>query len=398
VASERNYHDSILSSMSSGVLTIDREGKLAKVNPAAARILEAELDQIMGVDARAWMRATNPAVFAELEDVVATGRPKILLDVDVRTAGDNTISANLSIVPLVGQEGPEGLLVLIEDITEGKRVQSTMRRFMTPKIVDQVMSRDDDRLFGAACRASVLFADIRGFTTMAESLQPRETVDMLNEVFTELFEAVAANDGVLDKFQGDAVMAVYGAPIPSGHDAKNAVESAVSMMRMVRNLKDRQGRPIGLGVSIATGDVIAGTIGSPKRMDYTVIGDCVNLAARLQQVSKVYRVGVVVCEATAAAVAGGFEMRELDIVRVRGRNQSCRVFEVLTGPPSPASEPYRTGREMLRTRRWGEAVNAFEAAAAADPADRPSALMLARARNLALYPPGADWDEAWDPG
>ena len=398
VASERNYNESILASMSSGVLTLDRDARLAKVNPAAARILEVQPEQLAGADARAWLELTNPAMLVEIEEVIADGRPKTLLDVDVRTARDNVISANLSMVPLISGGEPVGLLVLIEDITEGKRVQGAMRRFMTPKIVDQVMARNDDLLFGTACRASVLFADIRNFTAMAEALAPRETVDMLNGIFTELFEAVAANDGVLDKFQGDAIMAVYGAPISSGQDPRNAVESAVAMTRMVRGLKDHSGAPIGLGVSIATGEVIAGTIGSPKRMDYTVIGDCVNLASRMQQVSKLYRVGVVVCETTAAAVASAFELRELDIIRVRGRQQSSKIFQVLTDPPTPAFAAYQRGRDALSQRRWRQAVAAFEAAVAADPGDRPSALMLDRARALARKPPPGDWDGVWDPG
>jgi adenylate cyclase len=167
---------------------------------------------------------------------------------------------------------------------------------------------------------------------------------------------------------------------------------------MVRSLKDPSGHPIGLGVSIATGEVIAGTIGSPKRMDYTVIGDCVNLAARMQQVSKVYRVGVVICETTAAEIGDAFPLRELDIIRVRGRQQSSRIFQVLTDPPSPAFEAYRQGREALAERRWRQAVAAFEAAVAADPADLPAALMLTRARLIARKPPPADWDGVWDPG
>jgi adenylate cyclase len=133
-------------------------------------------------------------------------------------------------------------------------------------------------------------------------------------------------------------------------------------------------------------------------MDYTVIGDCVNLAARMQQVSKLYRVGVVICEATAAAVADTAALRELDVIRVRGRQQSSRIFQVLTGPPSAASEPYARGREALAARQWRKAVDAFEAAVAADPSDRPSALMLVRARALSRKPPAADWDGVWDPG
>jgi adenylate cyclase len=214
---------------------------------------------------------------------------------------------------------------------------------------------------------------------------------------------VAAFDGVLDKFIGDAIMAVYGAPLSSGRDPQNAVESAVTMMRMLAVMNARRraaAQPeLRLGVGIASGEVVAGTIGSPKRMDYTVIGDSVNLAARLEAITKVYRVGVVVCEDTAATVEGVHELRELDTIRVRGRQRPSRIFQVLTQDApvnAVALAAYRKGRKALDARRWKEAQAAFEAAVAADPTDRPSALMLERARILARRPPPSDWDGVWD--
>jgi adenylate cyclase len=223
---------------------------------------------------------------------------------------------------------------------------------------------------------------------------------MLNEVFTELFEAVAAANGVLDKFIGDALMAVYGAPIPSGRDPQNAVASALAMGRLIDKLntarRARGQADLRLGVSIATGDVIAGAVGSPKRMDYTVIGDSVNLAARLQQTAKVYEVGIVCDETTAAAVAGDHVLRELDTIRVRGRMRPERIFQVLADAAAcPALDAYRRGRAALETREWTAAVAAFAEACATDPDDRPAALMLARARALAVDPPGDGWDGVW---
>jgi adenylate cyclase len=221
-------------------------------------------------------------------------------------------------------------------------------------------------------------------------------------VFADLVEAVSASDGVLDKFLGDAVMAVYGAPLSAARDPQNAVESAVNMMTMVAALNARRrerGRDeLRLGVGIATGDVVAGTIGSLKRMDYTVIGDSVNLASRLQQATKHYQVSVIICEQTAAALDGTMPLRELDTLRVRGRQRPERVFQVMTGDlvaRSAALADYGRGRQLLAKRRWKEAVAAFEAAVAADPDDQPSRLQLDRARVLARRPPPADWDGVW---
>jgi len=404
VAAERNYNDSILRSMSSGVVTLDREANVAKLNAAACQILGVEPEAAGAPETRDTLIANNPWLPDEIAAVAASGRPKTLLDADVRTLRGDTISANISIVPLMAEEGQAGLLIIVEDISEGKRLQGAMRRFMTQNVVDQIMGREDELLFGAACRASILFADIRGFTTLSEQLGPRDTVDMLNEIFTDLFEAVAASDGMLDKFIGDALMAVYGAPLSSGRDPQNAVDSAVAMSRMIVAINERRaargGVDLKVGVGIATGEVVAGTIGSPKRMDYTVIGDSVNLASRLEGITKAYGVGIVVCEDTAAAVEGLHPLRELDTIRVRGRARPAKIFQVIT-PEAPlgqaALEAYAMARDALAGRRWDAAIAGFEAALRAAPGDRPSALMLERARILAANPPAGDWDGVWDP-
>jgi adenylate cyclase len=403
VATERNYNESILRSMSSGVVTLDRELRFAKLNAAACTILGVEPEAAGDPATQAKLVENNPWLVPEIAAVAESGRPKSLLDADMTTVRGDVISVNLSIVPLMGEEGQAGLLVILEDISEGKRVQSAMRRFVTQEVVDRIIGREDELLFGAACEATVLFADIRNFTTLAEKLNPRDTVDMLNEIFTELFEAVAGNDGVLDKFIGDAIMAVYGAPLSSGRDPANAVESAVAMIAMIGGINEKARArglaEIRLGVGVGSGEVVAGTIGSPKRMDYTVIGDPVNLASRLESITKVYKVGVVICEDTARAVNGKYALRELDLIKVRGRSRPERIFQVLTGDAplaQPALDAYAKGREALAARHWKDAIAAFEASLGAAPDDGPSALMLARARILAQTPPAADWDGVWD--
>ena len=404
VAAERNYNDSILRSMSSGVVTLDPAQRFAKLNAAACVILGVEPEQAGSPETQRILAENNPWLVPEIVAVAADGQPKILLDADLKIVTGEVISANISIVPLVGDEGEQaGLLIIVEDISEGKRMQGAMRRFMTQNVVDQIMGREDELLFGAACKASVLFADIRGFTGMAEQLGPRGTVDMLNEIFTELFEAVASSDGLLDKFMGDALMAVYGAPISSDRDPLNAVDSAVAMSAMLVAINERRaargGVDLRLGVGIASGEVVAGTIGSPKRMDYTVIGDSVNLASRLEKITKTYGVGIVVCEDTAKAAAGAHRLRELDIIRVRGRMQPSKIFQVVTADiplNDDAIVAYARGRNALLAGDWDAAIVAFETALNAAPGDVASGLMLERARILAETPPIAGWDGVWD--
>ncbi|HUO92304.1 MAG TPA: adenylate/guanylate cyclase domain-containing protein [Rhizomicrobium sp.] len=408
VVSARNYNESILRSMSNGVITFDAETRIAKINDSAAAILEIKAEAIVGMDAQTMLEGgANAWILDELRAVRRDNQPRSFLDVDVRTYSGKTISANVSVVPLVGEGGtPVGLLILIEDISEEKRLEGAMRRFMTQKVVDQVLQRQDELLFGTSCTASVLFADIRNFTTMAEALSARETVDMLNEIFTELVDAVSASDGVLDKFMGDAVMAVFGAPLSSGRDPANAVDCAIGMMtalgRLNQKRRERGQAELKLGIGISTGDVIAGTIGSPKRMDYTVIGDSVNLASRLQVLSKTYQASVIVCEETAMAAGTGQVLRELDLIRVRGRKKPEKIFQLLsyhTDQTFPRMREllaaYAQGRARLLARDWSGAMAAFEQALRFNPADYPSQLMLQRTRALAKAPPGDDWDGVW---
>ena len=402
--SAKSFDESILRSMSGGVIALDLDWKITKLNTAAAQILGASATLLSGLDARAVLPRFNPKLVDEIAAVADHGEPKLLLDIELATGGDRPSSVNLSITPLEGDSGRVGVLLVIEDISEGKRLQGAMRRFMTQEVVDQVLGREDESLFGSACQASVLFADIRGFTSMAEELSARETVETLNELFTELYEAVSGNGGVLDKYIGDAVMAVFGAPLSSDRDPDNAFASGLEMLHMLDaiNLRrvTRGAAPLRLGVGIATGEVVAGTIGSPKRMDYTVIGDSVNLAARLQDLTKAYGVEMLIDETTAKAVTSTQAMRAIDLIAVRGRKRPEMVFEVLVRGDADAVglASYALGRTALAERRWDDALAAFASAVERNPSDRPAQLMLARAEALVKASPAEDWDGVWRDG
>jgi adenylate cyclase len=402
--SAKSFDESILRSMSGGVIALDLAWKITKLNAAAAEILGASATLLTGLDARTVLPRFNPRLVDEIAAVADRGDPKLLLDIELATASERPSSVNLSITPLEGDSGRVGVLLVFEDISEGKRLQGAMRRFMTQEVVDQVLGRDDDSLFGTACQASVLFADIRGFTTMAEELSARETVETLNELFTELYEAVSGNGGVLDKYIGDAVMAVFGAPLSSDRDPDNAFASGLEMLRMLDTINARRSErgaaPLRLGVGIATGEVVAGTIGSPKRMDYTVIGDSVNLAARLQDLTKAYGVEMLIDETTARAVTTTQPLREIDLIAVRGRKRPEAVFEVLARDDADAAghAAFALGRAALAERRWDDALAAFGSAVGRNPDDRPAQIMLARAQALAHAPPADDWDGVWRDG
>jgi len=284
-------------------------------------------------------------------------------------------------------------------------VRSTMARYMSKEVADQLLEGGEAALGGQIQRTSILFSDVRGFTTTAEALGPRETVALLNEYFEEMVEAVFQFGGVLDKYIGDAIMALFGVPFQGHRDADNAVAVANAMLRRLgalnlQRLRADQ-RAIDIGIGIATGDVVVGNIGSPRRMEYTVIGDSVNLASRLEGATKQYHVKVLLAEATALALTVPTPLREIELLRVKGKDQPVTVYEAL-GHYDETSFPnldaclaaYAEGMRAYRMRAWREGAQAFELALSLNPADHPSRLYLERCRDYAAQPPPEDWDGA----
>lgn len=206
-----------------------------------------------------------------------------------------------------------------------------MSRYMPPVVVAQVLDDHRDVLEGRAQTITMLFTDIRGFTTIAESIGARATVTMLNEYFTEMVDVTDARSGVLDKYIGDASMALFGVPFGADDDESNAVVAANEMMLALHKLNERRARA-GLqtlqhDIGISTGEAITGNIGSPKRMDYTVIGHSVNLTARIESVTIVYGTPVLVSELTLARLTDQSTFREVDRIRVKGKTEPVRLYE-----------------------------------------------------------------------
>jgi len=229
-------------------------------------------------------------------------------------------------------------------------------------------------------------------------------VAMLNDYFTDMVEIVFAHNGILDKYIGDMIMAVFGSVRATQDDAANAVMVGSRMMTALHALNQRRAlsgqEPIRIGIS--TGNVVAGSIGSPKRLEYTVIGDRVNLAERLQNANKYYGTGVLICETTAARLPRPVRMRELDLIRVRGMQTPvalCEVLEHHTADSFPhldeAIFAFAEAVAHYRDREWERAARLFGNILKANPADRPSQLYLERCRIYARQPPPRDWDGVW---
>jgi adenylate cyclase len=217
-----------------------------------------------------------------------------------------------------------------EKIAQQALQRSALERFLSPEVAEMVVANPDIRLGGVNQRVTVLFADIRGFTPMSENMEPARVVEILNEYFTRVTEVIFDCGGMVDKYIGDAVMAVFGAPVSKGNDAANAVEAAIQIQRLLvelnRDAEARRWPELRVGIGINSGLATAGNIGSPRRLDYTVIGDTVNTASRLM--SNAAGAQILISQSTAAETSGEFELAPLPALRVKGRTEPVELFSV----------------------------------------------------------------------
>jgi adenylate cyclase len=228
---------------------------------------------------------------------------------------------------------------------EKRKMKKLFGRYVSKDVYEQLVANPAlARLGGQRREMSVLFSDIRGFTTVSEGGQPEEIVGMLNEYFTAMVDIVFRHKGTVDKFVGDMVMALFGAPLDDPHHADHAVETALDMIEELRRLNGRwasEGKLSGLdiGIGINSGPMIAGNIGSEQIMSYTVIGDSVNLGSRLESLNKQYGTRIIISEATRAQLKGTYQLRSLGEVVVKGKTRPVAIFEVVG--PAPAAEEAR---------------------------------------------------------
>ena len=410
VNAARNYNEGILRSMSNGVVTMDASLAITKVNQATVGMLEQADGELEGHTAQDIFGARNAWLLKSLDKVRETGKSDIVVDTDLLLAGNKAVSVNLTTVPLIStQEQPIGYMLVLEDISKEKRLRNTMSRYMSKVVVEQLIERGDDSVGGVGKEVSVLFSDIRGFTALTERLGPRETVAMLNEYFTAMVDIIFAHNGILDKYIGDMIMAVFGSVIAGSNDADDAVETANQMMTSLRVLNERrrlQGRdPINIGIGISTGHAVVGSIGSPKRLEYTVIGDRVNLAERLESANKYFGTGILMCQQTTAALHRPALLREIDFIRVRGSTRPLAVFEAMNHHTAASFscrdevlQAYGEGLRLYRQRDWLHAASCFRSASLANPDDRPARIFWERCQMYAEAPPPDNWDGVWSMG
>jgi adenylate cyclase len=297
-------------------------------------------------------------------------------------------------------------MLVMEDISSEKRIKSTMSRYMNPQVAEQMLAGGEDVLGGKSVKATILFSDIRGFTTISEKLGAAGTVSMLNEYFTDMVEAIQGEGGMLDKFIGDAIMAGFGVPVSYEDDEDRAMRAAINMFQRLASLnKVRELRgdlPIEMGVGLNTDMVVSGNIGSPKRMDYTMIGDGVNLAARLESACKTYSAKILISEYTYANLKGTYRVREVDKVVVKGKTEPVSIYEVLdfhTEETFPnlmvVVNQFNNGIQYYRKREWALAIESFQEALARNSNDKISQMYIDRCKSLKKQKLADDWNGIW---
>ena len=403
----KNYNEGILKSLSNGVITLDADKLITKVNDASVRILNRDEADLLGREATAVFGNSNPWISKSIDYVAQSGTNDFHVDVDLLQPNGDSLSVNLTTSPLLSTDGiPIGYTLVLDDISREKRVRSTMARYMAKEVVDKVLLAGEDALTASTHEATVLFSDIRGFATISENLGTHQTVAMLNQYFEEMVEVIFANGGILDKYIGDAIMAVFGAPVTDSYDAENAVRVATEMMQALRLFNIRQSakesESIEIRIGICTGQVVAGTIGSTKRMEYTVMGDTVNMAARLESANKYYGTEVLMSASTANQLSSCEGLREIDVVRVKGINQPVTVFESLRHCTDEMQEKfaallphYEAAVEAYRDYRWDDAIGLFQRALDIYPDDGATAYYINRCQFFRENPPPDDWDGVW---
>ena len=312
--------------------------------------------------------------------------------------GGETLSVNLSVLPLSSGEKKLGAMIMIEDISSEKRMKSTMSRYMDPGIADQLLEGGQDILGGQSAAAAVLFSDIRSFTTLTEELGAQGTVSFLNEHFTIMVDCIAREEGMLDKFIGDAIMAAFGLPIAHDDDEDRGARAAIAMISEMWEWnaeRAKNGRnPVDMGIGLNTDSVVSGNIGSPKRMDYTLIGDGVNLATRLESACKQYAARILISENTFAKLRDTYRAREVDLVVVKGKTEPVGVYEVLdyhTTETFPnlmdVVNYFREGIRHYRAGDWDKGIGGFKEALAANPSDKLAQTYIERCEHLKKTPP-----------
>ncbi len=374
VKQQEQRQKDMLHALTNGVISTDKKGNIVATNPSAKKLLgvsDAELAEGQSLRDLIKLEKGDFAKWfdASLSPESDKDRQQYYPDQILLSSEAQSQSINLSINSMTDATDPNkvnGALVVMEDISSAKQVKNLMYRYMTPEVAEALLASGDTGLGGKRKNVSVLFSDIRSYTTLTEKLQAEEVVVMLNKYFEVMVDVVFEYGGTLDKYIGDALMAVFGSPAPLEDHAWCAMQTAVKMRDKLAEFnleRIANGElPIGIGMGIHSDEVVSGNIGSSKRMELTSIGDGVNLASRLEGASKQYGTDLIISDNTYRDYKDRLHVRELDFITVKGKSEPVIVYELvgihegaspigkpLTEKQEQIVENYNKGREHYKT-------------------------------------------------
>ncbi|GBC60951.1 adenylate/guanylate cyclase domain-containing pr otein [Desulfonema ishimotonii] len=293
--------------------------------------------------------------------------------------------------------------ITVQQARQKKFIKTAFGHYLSPAVVKQLIESPESLKLGGETRnITAFFSDVQGFTSISENLNPEELVELLNEFLTEMTEIILRHEGTVDKFEGDAIIAFFGAPNHIENHAKVACMAGIEMQKRLAELREtwrEQGKPeLKMRIGMCTGNAVVGNMGSKNRMDYTMMGDTVNTAARLEGLNKLYGVYTLISESTKREMGDTIVTRELDRLNVVGKTRPVTVFEVIgyhedTDATMQAMlKHYADGLAAFRAMKWGPAMRHFEAALALFPDDGPAQTLLDRCRAFKISPPALNWD------
>ncbi|KAJ3030374.1 UNVERIFIED_CONTAM: hypothetical protein HDU68_009299 [Siphonaria sp. JEL0065] len=433
----KNYLSMIIQSITNVVITLDKNGYLSHINhPSKMDIDPRDVDKLTSQHYETWLGPENATLISDIKRSFsgdAESTSIIAQDYELHVNG-KIKNVNYTIVQMSAAEGnggvggsgshggggalnkaggngggtglagiSHGLVIVLEDISSEKRALMTLGRYMSPALAKQVMAEDGGQLGGKRKKVAILFSDIRSFTEISESMEPQMVVEMLNHHFTDAVNAILAEQGILDKYIGDAVMAVFGVPFVNADDSIHACNAALRMrdslviynehIRIPNNQK-----PIKMGIGVNTGMVLSGNIGSLKRMEFSCIGDAVNLSSRIEGMTKAYGVTILITEYTVEEIGDNFLLREVDMVIVKGKSKAVRIYELLGRKGEVLDEGlvrtldyFEMGLRAYRGRYFEQAIKCFMDGLSFTSNDGPCTVMLERSIAYRNEPPPEDW-------
>eukprot|EP01064_Diplonema_japonicum_P020568 TRINITY_DN30179_c0_g1_i1.p1 TRINITY_DN30179_c0_g1~~TRINITY_DN30179_c0_g1_i1.p1 ORF type:complete len:864 (+),score=215.02 TRINITY_DN30179_c0_g1_i1:37-2628(+) len=431
----KNLFQSVLSSIKALILTLDKDGKLININHDPVKWgIDLTEEMMRSAPYTEWFqsklgcsepdmsrRASNIKSLAgdsyvngllreSITSCFQAGRDGHVSDFVYAMENDEKLEINYTTMALRNFEGEQnGVVVLLEDISHEKKMMATLGKYLSPELAAAALEGGGTQLGGQQLPVSVLFVDIRNFTGLSEALDAPAVVETLNHYFQLMGSAVLEYGGIVDKYIGDAVMAVYGVPFSSSDDALAVCISALLMCSRLKKWNEdraKQGlKPINMGIGVNTGEVVAGNIGFEKRMEYTVIGDGVNLASRVEGATKEYRVRILITEFTYEATKGKVVVREIDWIKVVGKKKPVKIYELqgtnggdfpISSEQEDINNEFARGLALYRSRKWKEALDVFEGPVCAN--DGPSISFSERCKSLMADPsisPKENWDGVW---